>query len=149
MIRKHTMLMVIIGLLVMSYIKVYATDSDFSQEDFNKVLSGDKNLYELRIEGANLSGKDLSGANFTNTDLEGADLSGANLTGANFTHADLEEVNLKGANLTNAIFYHADLEEADMKGANITGANFKQAELEYAIWSDGRVCAEGSIGGCW
>lgn len=122
---------------------------DFSQQDYDKALKGDKNLSETRLESADFSGKNLAGYVFTNADLEGANFQNANLTGANFEHADLEKTKFNGANLSNANFYHADLEEANLKGANIKGANFKNAELEYTTWTNGRICAEGSIGACW
>lgn len=122
---------------------------DFSQADYNKALKGDKNLSETRLEGADFSYKNLEGYIFTNADLEGANFQGANLTGANFEHADIEKTKFTDANLTNVNFYHADLDEANLKGANIKNANFKNAELEYATWTNGRLCAEGSIGGCW
>ena len=122
---------------------------DFSQNDYDRALKGDKNLSETRLESADFSSKNLAGYIFTNADLEGANFQNADLTGANFEHADLEKTNFKGANLSNVNFYHADLEEANLKGANIKGANFHKAELEYTTWTNGRICAEGSIGGCW
>src|SRR5574344_1975545 len=139
----------ILILLTLTVPMVIAQGNDFSQTDLKKALNGEKNLSEARLSNANLSGKNFSNVNFTNADLEGANLSNANLSGANFSHADLDKVNFQGANLENANFYHADLEEANLKGANIKGAKFKQAELEYTTWIDGRVCAEGSLGGCW
>lgn len=126
-----------------------AGSNDFSAADYNRLLNGDKNLSCAKLEGANLQGKDLSGVNFENAELEKANLSNANLTGANLEHADLEESNLKCANLTNANLKYADLEQANLKGANIKGAILKEAELEFATWPSGKICAEGSIGGCW
>ena len=122
---------------------------DFSQEDYEKAKKGERDLSETRLEGVDFSGRDLSGFVFSNADLEGANFQGANLTGVNFEHADLEKTNFIGANLTDVNFYHADLDEANLKGADIKGTNFDKAELEYATWTDGRLCAEGSIGGCW
>lgn len=109
---------------------VSATDAeDFIQEDFNKVIMGCKDLAGIKIEAANLKG--------------------FNLSGVDFRGAELEEVNFQGADLTNVNFQNADMEEANLEGAKIDGANFKNAELEFAKWVDGRICAEGSIGGCW
>ena len=102
---------------------------DFCQEDLDRALKGDKDLAGAKLEGADLHGRDFSGADFRG--------------------AEVEKVNFQGANLSNANFRNADLEEANLKGANIKGANFSGAELEYTIWVDGRICAEGSVGGCW
>lgn len=126
---------------------VYA--NDFHPEDLNKLLSGDKNMFGAKLESANLKCQNLSGVNFKKADLDKANLSGANLSNTIFYGAGLEEANLQNANLSNANLQNADLEEANLRGANIKGANFKDAELEFATWVDGRVCAEGSIGGCW
>lgn len=104
-------------------------ENDFCQETYEKALKG---------------GKDFVGAK-----LEGANFKGINLSGADFRGAELDEVNFEGANLTNVNFTNADLDDANLKGANIKGAIFKGAELEYAKWVDGRICGEGSIGGCW
>lgn len=106
-----------------------AGKEDFSVADFNRLIKGDKNLSHSKLEGANLHGKNLSGVDFRN--------------------ADLEKANLSNSDLTNANFQNADLEEANLKGAKIKGAIFKSTELEFATWVDGRICAEGSIGGCW
>lgn len=121
----------IIALLAVSVISIGTVfaSNDFCQADLNRLLKGDKNLAGAKLEGANLKGMDLSGRNFTG--------------------ADLEEANLEGANLTNAIFKDADLEEANLKGANIKGAIFKGAELELTTWTNGRTCAEDSLGSCW
>jgi uncharacterized protein YjbI with pentapeptide repeats len=102
-----------------------------------------------KSEVKDFSGQNLSGYNFAGQDLDKANFENANLTGANFRKAEVEEANFKNANLTDADFTGADLEEANLKGAIIKGATFKGAELEYAIWTDGKTCAAGSVGSCW
>ena len=104
-------------------------DNDFSKDDYQNLLKGCKNMAGAQLEGGNFAGMDLSGVNFKG--------------------AELDRTNFQKANLSNANFTDADLDDANLKGANISGAIFKNAELEYATWIDGRVCAEGSIGGCW
>jgi uncharacterized protein YjbI with pentapeptide repeats len=37
---------------------------------------------------------------------------------------------------------------ADLRMANLTGANLSYAGLIGATWTDGSICAEGSIGQC-
>jgi len=77
------------------------------------------------------AGKDV---NWSNCDKSKTNLSGANLTDADLRTAVMSGTNLSGANLTNA-----DLEEVmGMSDTNMSGAT----------WTDGRICAEGSIGVC-
>jgi uncharacterized protein YjbI with pentapeptide repeats len=103
------------------------TAGAWKQEDLDKLL--DTNA---------CSGCDLSGAL-----LYGADLSGADLAGANLFGAQLPGANLSGANLTRANLHQANLDGANLSGANLTGAN-----LVWATWTDGRQCANESIGEC-
>ena len=65
--------------------------------------------------------------------LVGVDLQGADLSGANLQHANLKYANLMRASLL----------QASLKGADLTGV-----QLGHAVWPDGRVCAEGSVGVC-
>jgi uncharacterized protein YjbI with pentapeptide repeats len=116
-------------LTFMSVSVIYADNDDFRQADYNRAVKGDKNLSNAQLEKADLHGIDLSGANLTN--------------------AELEDANLQGANLTNANLQRADLEGANLRGAKINGANLRGAELGYAIWVNGKVCAEDSVGSCW
>ena len=77
-----------------------------------------------------------------------ADLSGADLTQANLTEANLTHAVLTGAVLTGADLSGADLRGADLTNADLTNAILVGADLSEAIWTDGRFCAQGSIGTC-
>jgi len=57
--------------------------------------------------------------------LQGADLRGANIEGANFGTAYLRGADLRGANLEGANFGGAILEGVDLEGAYFEGANFE------------------------
>jgi hypothetical protein len=115
------------------------------------------------LEGTAFVGLDLRSADVSNARLVAADLSRADLRGANLAYAALSSARLVGtdlreAELTGAVLARADLggarlEAADLsyanlQGARIDGANLEQARLDRAIWTDGRVCAPGSIGAC-
>ena len=56
--------------------------------------------------------------------LQGADLQGADLWGANLQGADLQGADLQGANLR----------EADLRKADLQGANLREADLDYSVW---------------
>ncbi|WP_173981753.1 pentapeptide repeat-containing protein [Magnetospirillum sp. SS-4] len=120
------------------------------------------------LRNANLAGKDLHDGNYDTARLDGANLSGANLSGSSMQVANLTKANLSKANLERVHLHAAQLMGADLSGANLTsatmtkafamGANFKGANLTKALlqgadfsgatWTDGRTCADGSIGGC-
>lgn len=111
------------------------------------------NYSSASLSGANLSNAMLASAQFVGTNLMGADLTYANIERANLQRANLENAqllgaNLGGANLSGANFRGADLRYAMLTGANVEGAQFEGATLVKATWTDGRVCAEGSIGAC-
>jgi len=42
----------------------------------------------------------------------------------------------------------ADFGQANLQGANLTGVKLNGVKLGQAIWVDGRVCANGSVGEC-
>ena len=80
----------------------------------------------------------LSGANLNGADLTGMYLGGANLSGANLNKANLTGADLAGANLTDANLNKANLTGADLAGATVTGANFNDVK-----WSD-TTCPDGT-----
>jgi len=84
------------------------------------------------LRGADLSGKNLTGAQLAGMDMRGADLSSSNLTGARLTGTDLSHADLSDANLTGARLDGANLSGADLSGANLTGARLVGATMEGA-----------------
>jgi uncharacterized protein YjbI with pentapeptide repeats len=98
-----------------------------------------------RLNGANLSKANLSGATFApfgrtgfiehiwRTELLGANMSEADLAGADLTHALLAFADLRGAKLNDAVLKKADLSRADLTGADLTGADLSEADLDGAI----------------
>ena len=76
----------------------------------------------LGMEGAPLSGEELSLAR----------LDGLVLFAADLRHADLRYASLRGADLRQADFSNAHLGGADLAGAVLQGADFTGAELDHA-----------------
>jgi uncharacterized protein YjbI with pentapeptide repeats len=152
-------------------------------------------IFKLFMNGSQIAGADLSGANLNRVDLTGAVLTGAgdsraDLTGANLNYATITGINLDGAsmagvqlnhvqafqvswvradltgaqitganlaegNFEGAIFTGANLSDADLRGSNLRGSTIEQAgvqlsraKLAGAIWTDGRVCGNDSVGEC-
>lgn len=77
-----------------------------------------------------LSGLDLSEANFYNTALLNANFENTILRGANFKGAKAEKAKFSNCDLSNADFSLADLEEADFENANIENTVFIGAILK-------------------
>ncbi len=108
----------------------------------------ESSLASIRLDKANLRGANLSysiiqlgsmkEANLMLANLEGAHMHGVNLQGANLMLANLQKVNL----------LDADLSGANLRGANLNGAILMKAKFDNATWTDGRICAVGSIGEC-
>lgn len=96
-------------------------------------------LYEVHLEGA-----DLSEADMQEVDLFEAQLVDANLSHTNLQNGVLRRANLKSANLQGANLQGADLQEADFRGADLTEANLLQAELHQAKFDDQTILPNGS-----
>lgn len=79
---------------------------------------------------------------------KGIDWGGCTKTGYLLAGADLREAQLVGTQLQGANLRYADLRRANLKGANLTHADLTGARLDGATWTDGRICAAGSVGLC-
>jgi uncharacterized protein YjbI with pentapeptide repeats len=62
---------------------------------------------------------------------------------------DWEGCNVSGANLRDANLRRADLSGSDLSGAmSLYRAKLTDTNLSGATWTDGKICAAGSIGTC-
>ena len=89
---------------------------------------------EGELRDADLQGADLRDANLWDADLQGADLRDANLQGANLQGAKLRDANLQGANLRDANLWDANLRDANLQGANLRDSNI----IDLGQRSDGK-----------
>ena len=86
------------------------------------------------MPGINLSGADLRGANFKkaildSANFQGADLRAANFWGAKLDKADFRNAKLNQADLSWAELHYADFREADCKGSALVAAKLNHADL--------------------
>lgn len=100
-------------------------------------------MYSMDLTGADLRGAHLHGADLAYATLSIADLRGADLSDARLTGAGLRNTDLRGARLDKA-----DLSYAVLQGAKLAGVRLRGARLDHAIWVDGTICADGSVGRC-
>ncbi len=80
-------------------------------------------------------GVELSGVNFSDTDLRFAELSYPNLSGANFGSANLFAANLGGANLRGANLSDAILIYTNLANTSVSDANFHKATTAFTIFT--------------
>ncbi|MCK4951436.1 MAG: pentapeptide repeat-containing protein [Gammaproteobacteria bacterium] len=111
------------------------------------VLTG-KKLDGAILNSTEMQGANLRGSSFKNADLSYVILSTADLSYTDFHKAKLVGAGLRSADLSYARLSGADLSFADLRFANLGGASLEGAKLDNAIWVDGSVCAEGSLGNC-
>ncbi|HNB78658.1 MAG TPA: pentapeptide repeat-containing protein [Rhodocyclaceae bacterium] len=94
-------------------------------------------LRHANLSARNLAGADFSGANLARVDLRLANVAGANFDGANLTGARLGRVHAPAATFRGAKLVGADLEMArlfrtDFSNADLTGANLEAARMTFA-----------------
>lgn len=114
---------------------------DLGMSEWNRWLHTDLNRGQYGaadLEDADLSGRDLTGIDFSEVCLRGANLSGALLRNAticstNFSYATMRGVDLVKTNASLAIFAGADLRNARMDLAWCSAASFVDAILTNAF----------------
>lgn len=112
-------------------------DSPITRREFILSLMTTPSNCELRCQGmnftgANLSKLDLRYINFKHANLKKTDFSGANVSYCNFERADLTSAIFDGAQLLGAKFPCAHMEGASMKGCNFEDPAGSRANMESA-----------------
>ncbi|MFJ4098718.1 pentapeptide repeat-containing protein [Amycolatopsis japonica] len=110
---------------------------DLSGADLSKANFEHMDLFNADFSGADLSDANLGWASLDNAGLSDADLTGAKLESASLNHADVLRSDLIGADLRDANLGRADLTGsdlslADLSGADLTNAGFRDADLSGA-----------------
>jgi hypothetical protein len=95
----------------------------------------------IHLDGAQLSGVNLTSASFymssmRNVDLSGATLQWVQLKGADLTSACLSNAMVNATDLIAANFTEADLSHADFTGASLNEANLSMANMTRAYFGN-------------
>jgi uncharacterized protein YjbI with pentapeptide repeats len=90
----------------------------------------------IRLDGADFSGADLSGALFMHATLHGINLANAILNSTHFVESNLDFVNLTGATGTNTFVSMSSLTYVQLRNANLIFATFDQVNLSGADLQD-------------
>ncbi|MFI0349564.1 TIR domain-containing protein [Actinomadura sp. 9N407] len=93
------------------------------------------------LRGARLQGEDLSYRDLQEVDFTGADLTDAQLVGANLSRAVLRDASLAGARLDEARLTGADLRGADLSRARLARADLRDADVAGSRWTRAALIA--------
>ena len=122
-------------------------DPPLNRREIVRILAATESQRELRFQGLNLTGADLSkldlrNINFKYAKMMGCSLKGANLTRCNLERADMSSSCLDGAQLAGVRMLCTNLESASLKKCNfecpagtlppcsMEGCNLKNADLD-------------------
>ncbi|XP_064601347.1 BTB/POZ domain-containing protein KCTD9-like [Liolophura sinensis] len=91
------------------------------------------------LRNADLSGSNLSHCNFERADMSRAVLDGANLLGVKMLCVNLEAASLKGCNFEDPAGIRANMEGAQMKNVNLEGSHMAGVNLRVATLKNGNL----------
>ncbi|WP_428653441.1 pentapeptide repeat-containing protein [Runella sp.] len=94
------------------------------------------NFRRIDLESADLSGLDLSGADFRFSDLSGVNFSNAVLKKTNLSFSNLDDTNFENADLTDANLSFSSMVGANLTNAKIVGASFNFSGINKRNPSD-------------
>jgi len=125
---------------VLTYLfdKIGLNGNNFDNEfqDIMQIKSGKGAYFELKQkfeDGSEIFvGRDFRDVDLKNIKLDGHDLTGANLSGQDLRDVDLSNIIIRGANLSYTNLEGKDFSDIDIRGVNFSNANMKNADLSNA-----------------
>ncbi|MCV0424148.1 MAG: pentapeptide repeat-containing protein [Roseibium sp.] len=121
-------------------------------DDLRELHSGNFDLVNRDFRGANLSGMNLAGRDFSEAHLEKVDFTKANLSNCDFQKSKTSGLNAEGANLSKVnaeqtVIFAVNLKNTDLREssfarahftrADLTGADLRGADLKNAVFKEG------------
>uniref|UniRef100_A0A1B6CLR5 BTB domain-containing protein n=1 Tax=Clastoptera arizonana TaxID=38151 RepID=A0A1B6CLR5_9HEMI len=106
--------------------------ADLSKLDLRSINFKYATLQKCKLAGANLSWCNLERADLSNTDLQGAQLLGVKMVCANLDGANMRNCNFEDPNGSRANMEGVTLKGANLEGSNMAGVNLRVATLKSA-----------------
>jgi uncharacterized protein YjbI with pentapeptide repeats len=106
---------------------------DFSEGRFVKARGLESMWQDANLTGADFSFSQMEGADFTGASLERANFYAANMKFSRFRKTNLREAALVQMNLFEGSLEKADLTAADLRDSNFYGSEFLEAVVEDAL----------------
>ena len=113
--------------------------ANLTKVDFTGATLHKTLLNDARLKGVLLDDAKLQDAKLKRASLQGASLDRAELQRADFERASLQGASLHGAKLQNATFSFAALQGAFLNRAELQGASFEFTELEAASFTGSKL----------
>lgn len=118
---------------------LYRGEAENFKKFIERLVRDKKSLCNIKIEGEDLSGINLSGAKLRGSYLYRVNLSNADLTGADLTDVGIHNSNLTGVDLYCADLIAAVLASVDLTGACLAGASFVGAYIQDVILTGAKL----------
>ncbi|KAG1678694.1 BTB/POZ domain-containing protein KCTD9 [Nymphon striatum] len=111
-------------------------DSALTRRDVISALICTSHSSELRFQGVNLAGADLSRLDLRFINFKYANLQRCNLSGSNLCYCCLERADLSHANLMGATLLAVKMLCANLEGANLQSCNFEDPAGSHAYMEE-------------
>lgn len=112
---------------------------DFTDAVFKNITLFDAQLHQLVFKRSNLSGNQLTYAEFKNSIFEDVDFSNTDLADAKFSSSKLIGVNFTRANLEGIVFKESTLEKINFSSTKLMGAEFSSMDLSGYDFSNSNL----------
>lgn len=125
------------------------------RRDFTNIICTSNDFISLDLSGIDFSDSNMEYSGFENTNLTGANFTRCNLQWSSFAHATLRNTNFTKANLSYSIFNDAIFDKTVMKGAdlswcllfnvNLHAADITNANIATIATHPSQITASGTV----
>ncbi len=124
------------------------SDTKISSGTFNGANFSNTKFTNCDFLGVNASNTKISNSTFINNRSINLNLTSAIINDSSLSGNDLSTGNFSSAIITNVDLSNTNLRNSYLRGAVLNNVKLEGADLSGSTWTDGRTCAEGSIGVC-
>ncbi len=117
--------------------------SEMLNSSFDKVFLSEVDFSDSKITSTIFLDTVLEACNFYNTNIKDSEFTNSKLTNINFLGFKIAT-----SKFNNVSFINCNLKGVNFQGSEFNNVSFDGSDLSGAIWTDGRICATGSIGVC-
>lgn len=94
-------------------------------------------IWDMDLSGADLSNADFTLSSFQNTVLDGVDFHNSSVENALFDGCSIQGASFRYATMVTASFRYCDMRKCNIEDANLFGAVLEHAKLDDIIYNEG------------